>query len=55
VALDNQPKLVFELTGFDLIFEIFDTIADALDDTSIGVELPLGIPVPAPYPASAYS
>ena len=55
VALDNQPRLVFELTGFDLIFEIFDTIADAFDDTVIGVELPLGIPVPAPYPVSAYS
>ena len=30
-ALQNQPKLVFELTGFDNIFQIFDTVAAAAE------------------------
>ena len=28
-ALQDQPRLVFELTGFDNIFQIFDTVAAA--------------------------
>ncbi len=30
VAPQPQPKLVFELTGFDRIFQIFDNVADAV-------------------------
>ena len=54
-ALGNQPRLVFELTGFDLIFETFDSVVDALADTTMEVELLLGIPVPVPQMASVYS
>jgi anti-anti-sigma factor len=54
-ALGNQPRLVFELTGFDLIFETFDSVADALADMTPKAELLLGIPVPVPQMTSVYS
>lgn len=41
VALQDQPKLVFELTGFDNIFEIFDGPAEA---TELELELSLELP-----------
>ena len=34
VAPQPQPKLVFELTGFDRIFQIFDNVAEAVAQPS---------------------
>jgi len=31
----SQPKLVFELTGFDKVFHIFDTVAAAIAQPSL--------------------
>ena len=45
--LSSQPRLVFELTGFDRIFEIFDTVSDALG-LEAGVLLDLRQPVAIP-------
>ena len=41
VGLQDQPKLVFELTGFDNIFETFDDLAEA---TELGIEPCLELP-----------
>ena len=38
VELQIQPKLVFELTGFDYIFQIFDSVAEAAEiDSSLSL------------------
>ncbi len=40
-GLQDQPKLVFELTGFDCIFQIFDETAEAVaQEPTIKVQLP---------------
>ena len=31
----SQPKLVFELTGFDKVFHIFDTVATAITQPTL--------------------
>jgi anti-anti-sigma factor len=46
VALQDQPKLVFELTGFDNIFEIFDNLGEATEvEPAVCLELPQAFPV----------
>ena len=53
VALQDQPKLVFELTGFDIIFEIFDDLAEAAElETALCMELPQALPVSVPRTAA---
>jgi len=48
-GLNNQPKLVFELTGFDQIFEIYDDLPAAMSQAELMVELPpQAIPVVVP-------
>jgi len=45
VALQDQPKLVFELTGFDNIFEIFDNLGEATEvEPAVCLELPQAFP-----------
>jgi anti-anti-sigma factor len=47
VALQDQPRLVFELTGFDNIFEIFDNLAEATAlESALCLELPHGLSLP---------
>ena len=44
--LQCQPKLVFELTGFDYIFEIFDSVAEVAEiEPNIRLEFDSGLPV----------
>jgi|GEM_PF-534335 len=46
--LSSQPRLVFDVTGFDQIFEICDTVTDALEaDAGLLLDLrqPVAIPV----------
>jgi anti-anti-sigma factor len=47
--LPDQPRLVFELTGFDRIFEIYDTVAQAAaPDTGLTLNWsPLPVRLPA--------
>ena len=46
VALQDQPKLVFELTGFDNIFEIFADLAEATAlEPDLYLDLPQALPV----------
>ena len=48
-ALQDQPRLVFELTGFDNIFEIFDDLAEATElETAVHLDLPQAFPVSGP-------
>ena len=55
-GLSDQPKLVFELTGFDQIFEIYDDLNQAIGEPNLMVELPnRAIPVAAPRFAAAPS
>ncbi|MFC1975029.1 STAS domain-containing protein [Chloroflexota bacterium] len=35
VAPQTQPKLLFELTGFDNIFQIFDSVTEAVVSPSV--------------------
>jgi anti-anti-sigma factor len=50
VALQDQPKLVFELTGFDNIFEVYDDLAEATElESDLHLELPRNLPVAGPY------
>jgi anti-anti-sigma factor len=45
-GLQDQPKLVFDLTGFDHIFEIYDSVLESvLIDGSVPVRVPLAIPL----------
>jgi anti-anti-sigma factor len=39
-GLNDQPKLVFELTGFDQIFQIYDDLPEAMEESELVVELP---------------
>jgi anti-sigma B factor antagonist len=50
VALQDQPKLVFELTGFDNVFEIFDDPTGAT-----APELERWLELPGNLPASETS
>ncbi len=44
-APQDQPKLLFELTGFDHIFQIFDTVAEAVAaESNIEIQLPMNPP-----------
>lgn len=44
--LQDQPKLVFELTGFDYIFQIFDEVAAAAEiDPLTGFDFDPSLPV----------
>ena len=46
VGLQDQPKLVFELTGFDNIFEIFEDLAEAAAlKPALYLDLPQALPV----------
>ncbi len=46
VNLQDQPKLVFELTGFDYIFQIFDEVAEAAEiDSLTGLDFDRNLPV----------
>lgn len=48
-GLHDQPKLVFELTGFDQIFEIQDELPEATGQSELMIELPPpAIPVVVP-------
>ena len=40
VGLSNQPKLVFDLTGFDRIFDICDNLAAAVGESKFMAQLP---------------
>ena len=35
VAPQTQPKLLFELTGFDSVFQVFDNVAEALNPGAV--------------------
>ena len=53
IGLQDQPKLVFELTGFDHIFQIFDNTAEAFEkESSHKLQFPRGIPVFVPQLAA---
>ena len=46
--LSSQPRLVFDLTGFDQIFEIYDTVAEAIKPEAkfmLDLRQPAAIPV----------
>jgi anti-anti-sigma factor len=46
VGLQDQPKLVFELTGFDNIFEIFEDLAEVSTlEPNLYLDLPQTLPV----------
>lgn len=45
LGLSEQPKLVFELTGFDRIFEIHDNLSTVMGESQLVTELP-----PQPIP-----
>jgi anti-anti-sigma factor len=50
VDLQDQPKLVFELTGFDNIFELYDDLAEATElESDLHLESPRNFPVAGPY------
>ncbi len=52
-ALDNQPKLLFDLTGFDRIFQTFDSVAEATKaELDSQAYLRLSFPVFVPQPAT---
>ena len=52
VALQDQPRLVFELTGFDQIFQIYDSLATAAEiEPHLELEFSQGILVSVPHPA----
>ena len=40
VGLSTQPKLVFDLTGFDRIFDIHDNLATAMGESKFKAQLP---------------
>lgn len=45
-GLQDQPKLVFDLTGFDHIFGIYDSVLEAvLFNEPVPVRVPLAIPL----------
>ncbi|MEW5960164.1 MAG: STAS domain-containing protein [Chloroflexota bacterium] len=53
VGLSDQPRLVFELTGFERIFEIYDNLPAAMDESTLIVALPQrSIPVFGPQLAA---
>ena len=55
-ALDNQPKLLFDLTGFDRIFQTFDSVAEAVRaELDSQAQLRLKFPVFVPQPATLNS
>ena len=48
-ALQDQPRLVFELTGFDNIFQIFESATQAAElEPNLRLEFLPGFPVPVP-------
>ncbi len=52
-ALNNQPKLLFDLTGFDRIFQTFNSVAEATKaELDSQAHLQLDFPVFAPQPAT---
>ncbi len=52
-ALNNQPKLLFDLTGFDRIFQTFDSVAEAVRaELDSQVHLRLSFPIFVPQPAT---
>jgi anti-anti-sigma factor len=54
-GLQDQPKLVFELTGFDQIFEVYDSVLEAvIFEETIPVNIPSAIPVFIPQWAAIH-
>ncbi len=58
-ALNNQPKLLFDLTGFDRIFQTFNSVAEAIEaeldsQTHLRFSFPVFVPQPATLDSVLY-